>query len=59
MQAACCVTTRGDEAPKPSDDAWEAARAVCGVPGARDIQNQDWFCLLRLPRTRPGPTVRL
>jgi hypothetical protein len=28
IQAACCVTTRGVEAAKPSDDAWEAARAV-------------------------------
>jgi hypothetical protein len=35
MQAACCVTTKGVEAARPSDDAWEAARAVCGVPGAR------------------------
>jgi len=61
MQAACCVTTRGVEAARPSDDAWEAARTVCSVPGARNVQSQDWlwFCLCFCLSLAPFRAIRL
>lgn len=62
LRAACCVTTRCVEAAKPSDDAWEAARAVLRgsvLPVPVDIERQDSLCVCTLPALAPVRAIGL